>query len=196
VPAVAVGVVSIGCLTGSHYILTQRNVGLTAAYAAIEKSYAEYRKRVTEEVGVEREVELRQGVDIRETVKKSKDGKSVEISKSPVGHSVYARFFDEYSKSWNKDPEYNSVFLNCQQNYANDLLRTRGHLFLNEVYDMLGIERSKAGAVVGWVISDDGDNFVDFGMYQDNERVRSFVNGRESSILLDFNVDGVIYDKI
>jgi hypothetical protein len=64
---------------------------------------------------------------------------------------------------------------------------------------MLGIDRSKAGSVVGWVITKEGtgDNFIDFGVFDgDNPRARDFVNGREGSILLDFNVDGVIYDKI
>ncbi len=62
---------------------------------------------------------------------------------------------------------------------------------------MLGVERSGAGAVVGWVVSKTGDNFVDFGIFNgDNSEARAFVNGREGSILLDFNVDGVIYDKI
>lgn len=108
--------------------------------------------------------------------------------------SPYARFFDEASANWVKDPEINHIFVQCQQNFANNLLIARGHLFLNEVYDMLGIDRSSAGQVVGWVISGDGDNFVDFGMFEAHSA--RFVNGYERSILLDFNVDGVVVDKI
>jgi hypothetical protein len=80
----------------------------------------------------------------------------------------------------------------------NDLLISRGHMFLNEVYDALGLERTKAGSVVGWIISHDGDNYVDFGIFTDKDarQYRDFVNGRSNAILLDFNVDGVIYDKI
>jgi hypothetical protein len=72
-------------------------------------------------------------------------------------------------------------------------------VFLNEVYDMVGVPRSKAGAVVGWLLSPNGgtDNFVNFGVFDGRTEVaRDFVNGREGAILLDFNVDGVIYDKI
>ena len=112
--------------------------------------------------------------------------------------SPYARFFDEASPAWEKDPEYNLMFLRAQQQYADDLLHARGHLFLNEVYDMLGIPRSKAGQVVGWVYDENnpvGDNHVDFGIYDiRREVVRDFVNGYERSILLDFNVDGNIWD--
>jgi hypothetical protein len=110
--------------------------------------------------------------------------------------SMYARFFDEYSGTWSKDPEYNYIFLRCQQQWANDMLKARGHLFLNEVYDALGLQRTKAGSVVGWIISENGDNYVDFGVFDDTQNARDFVNGRQGSILLDFNVDGVIYDRI
>ena len=61
---------------------------------------------------------------------------------------------------------------------------------------MLGIPRSQAGAVVGWVLGE-GDDYIDFGMFDGNNMAtRDFVNGYERSILLDFNVDGVIYDLI
>jgi hypothetical protein len=70
-------------------------------------------------------------------------------------------------------------------------------VFLNEIHDMLGLERTKAGAVVGWVMGGDGDERIDFGVFKANEYMgQEFVNGNERSILLDFNVDGVIYDKI
>ena len=100
-----------------------------------------------------------------------------------------------YSDKKRKDNDYNMMFLRQQQNYFNDLLRVRKHVFLNEVYDALGIPRSQAGAVVGWMISEENDNFIDFGIFDgDKPRSRDFVNGYENSILLDFNVDGVIYN--
>lgn len=111
--------------------------------------------------------------------------------------SYYARFFDEGCTGWTKDSEFNLIFLKQQQNYANELLRKKGHLFLNEVYDMLGIPRTKAGQMVGWIYNEKnpiGDNFVDFGI--NNARNKDFVNGYERIILLDFNVDGEILDLI
>jgi hypothetical protein len=132
-------------------------------------------------------------------VENEKTGKKEYVKRvGPDGASIYARFFDPTSTSWSKEPEYNLIFVQCQQNYANDLLRARGHVFLNEVYDMLGIPRSQAGAVVGWILSQDRttDNYIDFGVFDDEKNARDFVNGYEGSILLDFNVDGVIFDKI
>lgn len=199
-PAFIIGVASVGALVGSHAILSKRNVALTAAYAGLERAFKEYRQRVIDEIGEEKEQELRYASVTREIVEKDETGKEVtKVEKviDPTAYSPYARFFDEYSQSWSKTPEINLLFLRSQQNYANDLLKARGHVFLNEVYDMLGIARSKAGAIVGWVISKNGDNFVDFHIYDGTSDIkRQFVNGNERSILLDFNVDGVIYDKI
>jgi hypothetical protein len=198
-PAVIVGGFSIYALTSSHRILTRRNIALTAAYGALEKGFNEYRARVVEKYGEDEDRNLRYGTTEVEIVDPKTKKKKTVTRVSPNDPSIYARFFDPVSPSWSKEPEYNMIFLKCQQNYANDLLRSRGHVFLNEVYDMCGIERSKAGAVVGWLLTDDDstDNFVNFGIFDDKtDKIRDFVNGREGAILLDFNVDGVIYDKL
>ena len=200
-PTMIVGVVSIACLTKSHKILTNRNAALMAAYSAIEKSYSMYRQRVADEYGEGKEREFRHPAEEYKVITVDENGKSIESIKTRANKdfnpSAYARFFDELCSEWQRQPEYNYTFLRAQQNYANDLLRSRGHIFLNEVYDMLGIPRSQAGTVVGWIISSEGDNYVDFGIYHgDKPGARDFVNGREGSILLDFNVDGVIMDKI
>jgi len=193
-PAVVIGAASIACLTKSHQILSSRNAGLTAAYAALEKGFNEYRARVISKYGEDEDRDLRYGTREIETEVR---GKKKKITRVGLGEpSIYARFFDVASPSWNKEPEYNLIFLKCQQNYANDLLHARGHVFLNEVYDMLGIPRSKAGAVVGWLLGV-GDDFINFGVFDDrSDKARDFVNGFEGSILLDFNVDGVVYDRI
>jgi hypothetical protein len=195
-PAVAVGALSVAALTKSHNILNERNAALTAAYAAIEKSFSEYRNRVVEKYGYDADQHMRYGSEKGEIVDPD-TGRTRKVDHvADEEPSQYARFFDATCQNWSKEAEYNRIFLKCQQNYANDLLHARGHVFLNEVYDMLGLERSKAGSVVGWVLSNKGDNFVDFGVFTGQDAVRDFVNGKEASILLDFNVDGLIYDKI
>jgi Family of unknown function (DUF6353) len=189
---VLIGVVSIGALTKSHTTLARRNSALIAAYAAVQQAYDSYRSRVRDEIGEERERELYHAVTrLHQTGNEEKGYLQVA---DPNKWSPYARFFDETSREWRKEPETNRLFVQCQQNYLNSLLQARGHVFLNEAYDALDIPRSKAGQVVGWVIGDDGDNFIDFGIFEAFNA--NFVNGWERSILLDFNVDGVIYDKI
>lgn len=197
-PAIVVGVVSIAALTRSHHILTTRNAALTAAYTALEKGFNQYRARVVEKYGEDADRDLRYGSQ-KVQITDPKTNKKKTVTRVGLDEpSIYARFFDKTSDNWSKEPEYNFIFLKAQQNYANDLLHARGHVFLNDVYDMLGMERSQAGAVVGWLLTRNGttDNFITFGVFDDtSEKARDFVNGFEGAILLDFNVDGVIYDK-
>jgi hypothetical protein len=205
-PAVAVGVLSIGGILASNNILRQRNVALAAAYATVDKCFKEYRKRVSERFGEDFDRELRYGIKAKriektfvdENGEEKKVEETVSVAEELSGYSDYARFFDEASPYWDAQPEMNLMFLRQMQNYANDLLKRNKHLFLNEVYDMLGLQKSKAGQVVGWVYDSKhpiGDNCVDFGMYDIHRpAVRNFVNGYEPSILLDFNVDGNIWD--
>lgn len=207
-PAVILGTVSITAILAGHNILRKRNVALAAAYATVDKGFKEYRGHVIERFGEELDKELKYNIkakEIDEIKINEKTGKEEVVKKAvnvadPNTYSDYARLFDDGCLGWTKDPEYNLMFLKDQQRYANDRLKTKGCLFLNEVYDMLGIPRTKAGAVVGWIFDEkhpNGDNFVDFGIYDmNNAKTRDFVNGYERTILLDFNVDGVIYDKI
>lgn len=206
-PSLILGALSITSILASNNILRKRNVALAAAYATIDNSFKEYRGRVIERFGKDLDRELKYNIKAKEISETTVDenGKETTVTKTvPVVESEepsdYARFFCEGCAGWTKDPEMNLVFLKQQQNWANELLKTRGHLFLNEVYDMLGIERSKAGQVVGWVYDETNpncDNYVDFGIYDIyNERKRAFVNGWERSILLDFNVDGDIYSLL
>lgn len=206
-PSVALGVISLGCMIGSNRILSKRNVALAAAYAAVDKSFKEYRGRVVERFGKQLDKELRYNLKAQEIeeVTVDKDGKEV-VSKStvevmdPNNYSHYAIVFDDGNAGWDPDPERTKYFLIQQQNYANEMLKARGHLFLNEVYDMLGARRTKAGAQVGWIYDEKnalGDNYVDFGIFDTRSpKARDFVNGLEKVIVLDFNVDGVILDMI
>ena len=197
-PALIIGVISIGCLTGSHQILTRRNVALTAAYAGAERALREYRERVISELGPEKEQKIWQPTETVEGV--NEDGKKTKIElPTKHGGSPYKQLFDEFNRNWNKDWDYNRIFLSSQQNYANDLLRSRGYVFLNEVHDMLGLERTKAGQIVGWVWNGNGDSYIDFGVFSGASpysQAMKFVMGDERSIWLDFNVDGAVLDIV
>ena len=196
-PAVTLGAASIVSILVGHNILHKRNLAVVAAYKSLEEGFNKYRDRVRAELGDETEYDIRH--DVSEVKTKVEDGKEVVVKLANTnGISVYARYFDEFSQNWQKEAEYNLLFLKVQQSYFNDLLTARGHVFLNEVYEALGLEHTGAGAVVGWVRQPGADNFVDFGLYSDGPtgRQRRFINGDESAILLDFNVDGMIYDLI
>lgn len=206
-PSVLLGVASISSILAGHNILRKRNVAIMAAYTAVDKGFKEYRGRVIERFGKEVDHELRHNIKAKEVEKVfvDKDGNEETIIETikvanPNDFSDYARVYDDGCTGWTKDPEQNLMFLKLQQSYANEKLKKDGYLFLNDVYAMLGFNKTGFGQVVGWIYDEDcpnGDNFVDFGIYNiNNPKARDFVNGYERSIVLDFNVDGIIYDKI
>jgi len=202
-PALSLAATSIFCIVSSHGIMRKRVNGLTAAYVSLAEAFNQYRRRVREELGEENEYMIRHGLK-SETVTElteNPDGSAKKVKKKkligdPNGISGYARYFDKNSTEWTPSAEYNLTYIKHQQASINDFLKAKGHVFLNEVYDMLGIPRTQAGAVVGWVMGDDGDNYIDFGIFDGDKVKREFVNGYDDSILLDFNVDGVIYHLI
>lgn len=197
-PAVSMGVGSIGCILSAHGIMRKRNAALVASYKVLETAFSEYRDRVREAVGEDEERNLYFGVKEREDDSKSGEGHISDLNRlDPNLYSPYSRRFEQGNHNWQANPEYNLLFLRCQQNYANDRLKARGHIFLNEVYDSLGLSRTSAGAVTGWVLGH-GDDFVDFGTYDLNRPMALADNNTDSdgTIYLDFNVDGIVYDLI
>lgn len=199
--AIILGTLSITSILASNNILRKRNVALGAAYAAIDKSFKEYRGRVIERFGEQVDTELKYGIKAKkfeeievdpETGKEKKVKKTVMVA-DPNLQSDYAVYFDSKSRNYETNPDYNRMFLKAQQAFANDKLQTRGHLFLNEVLDDLDLPRTPAGQIVGWT-KDGPDGYVNFRIV---EVERETEDGRhEPALLLDFNVEGNIWEKM
>lgn len=208
-PAVLTTAGGITAILVGHKVLKSRNMALVAAFQMVNEAFQKYRKRVIDEYGEETDYLFRTGQKIEETVTKTRDenGKKVKtVEKNVVkindDGNPYRRFFDETSCLYKRGNRMaNLTILRHQQNYANDILNIRGHIFLNEVLDSLGFEHTPAGAVCGWVKNPDkGDNFVDFGVFDrmTGTPYDEFVHPgtTEPSFALTFNVQGVIYDLI
>jgi hypothetical protein len=190
---IAIGGVSVLCIVTAHGLMRRQQASLVAAYMALDKGFRAYRARVQEEYGAEKELELYRGVRVRRIEDDGEDYVACEIDPDDFIPSIYGKFFDESNANWTKTPEWNLQFVRGQQNYANDRLQAYGYVFLNEVYEWLGLPRTQAGQIVGWRKKGNGDGFVDFGIYDiGDENQRAFVNGLEASCFLDFNVDGPI----
>lgn len=200
-PAIILGTLSVTSILASNNILRKRNVALGAVYAAIDKSFKEYRGRVIERFGEQVDTELKYGIKAKkfeeievdpETGKEKKVKKTVMVA-DPNLQSDYAVYFDSKSRNYETNPDYNRMFLKAQQAFANDKLQTRGHLFLNEVLDDLDLPRTPAGQIVGWT-KDGPDGYVNFRIV---EVEREIEDGRhEPALLLDFNVEGNIWEKM
>jgi hypothetical protein len=211
-PAIAMTTFGLVCLLSSNNILRKRNVALAAAYTTVEQGFRSYRDRVVERFGEEVDKELKYNIkakQVEETVV-DENGEEKVVTKTvqtvdSSAPSPFSRIFDCGNPGWRDNAEDNLFFLIQQQNWANEKLRSKGYLFLNDVYDMLGFPRNKAGQIVGWTYvangdNPNGDNYVDFGLYDINKAPQyqnvDFINGREKVAILDFNVDGNILDLI
>lgn len=203
-PAVALGVAAVACLTSSHNQLTRRNAGLSAALAATERALNSYRDRVRDELGDDRELKLWRGERTEKVAQRDKDGNPTDKKttiKTGGGYSPYARVWGrDTSTEWSPQPEYNLAKLRIVQEYLTLLLNSRGHVFLNDAFDELGLDRTPAGSQVGWMSEKYGgvDGYIDFGVLAPGEEIKflDFVTGREEHVMLDFNVDGEIWRKI
>lgn len=191
-PALILGAASIVSLATGHGIMLKRNASLAAAYAAVDQAFKTYKKKIESKFGKEAVLDALVSTPQEDL---TKDEMTLEAVTAVDGVSPYGVIFDEDNINWSADEDLAKLHLDCQQQYANDILQTRGHIFLNEVYKMLGFPHTPAGAVTGWV-KGQGDDFVDFnifdGMFEGEDK-----NGRTvTKWALDFNVDGVMYDKI
>jgi hypothetical protein len=203
-PAIIIGGASVACFVTSHNILNKRNAGLSVALMGATKAFNEYRARVVDELGKEKDLEFRYGV-VERTIGIQTDEGVVEKTIRGVdqdamlrdGDSMYAKVFARNTTPrWQPVVVQNELFLKSQQNYLKDLLDSRGHVFLNEVYEALGFDHTEEGSVVGW-IRGYGDQYVDFNCFDTvGLRENAFVNGDVDSILLDFNVHGPIHKML
>lgn len=203
---VALGVVSVTCILASNRMLHKRNVALSAAYAALNTDFINYRKRVVDKYGKEEDLMLKNGLEKKliatdvidpETGEVKKEDKEV-LTYNGDKLSQYARIFDEIeSTQWSPNPDRNKQFLLMEQNFFNEKIKTRGYIFLNEVYERLGFRPTKAGAVVGWVYKNEDYEGIDFGLFTaTSPKVKDFMNGDEASVILDFNVQGDVLSLV
>jgi len=203
---VVVGAFSVAMIFVSHGMLTKQVATLTTACASLDTMYKNYRKNVIDKYGTEEDFRLRNNiktVEVEETEttekgRKKKVKKEIETIESLPEYSPFTRFFDESNPNFTKDASYNKWWLGKQQEYLNQRLRGQGYLLLNDVLDTLGYKTCREGCVYGWIWDPDGVEWqVDLGM-RDIHRpnVQNFINGYEPVLLLDFNVQGLIYNDL
>lgn len=203
---VGLGVLSITCILAGHHILKKRNVALAAAYSALSTDFMNYRKRVVDKYGKDVDFMLKNGLEkqiVANQVIDPETGEVKETKEEVLTYdgdklSQYARIFDEVgSTQWTPSADHNRAFLLMEQNYFNERIRTRGYIFLNEVYERLGFRPTKAGSVVGWVYQNADYEGIDFGIFTAHtQKAAEFLEGTEPSIILDFNVQGDILSLV
>lgn len=198
-PTIALGVASIAAFWWSHSIQSKRIAGLAAAYAALDTSYRKYKKSVASVIGEESMKKVEEKI-LDDVVFTDEPFEYDKMAESVIPeYSPYARIIDENASVWDPSDDITELNIHAQLNYMNDILRTRGYLFLSDVYDALGIPRTPASQVVGWLWKKgDGDHYVSFGDIE-GHRIKFWDDSRRREVanyLLDFNVDGEIVNEI
>ncbi len=201
-PTILLSAASVVCLLGAFNIMNRRYAGAVAAFSALSMKFEDYRQRVIDKYGAEQDLDFLNG--IREIEVENEDG-TVEVQRQQdrmITLSGTERYFDEDSPLWDKDNSaMNVVTLRHVIQRSNDMLQRDGHLFLNDVYRMLGLEDTAEGAVLGWIIDGHSkETFVDFGVFNGTDDPWDFANRAEwdgkSAILLHFNCEGIIFDRL
>ena len=193
-PAVGLGALSIASILWGHGIMRGRNAALTASLVTVERAFEKYREKVRIEFGETGESFDKSWAAGEEVVEDENGDPHLVVNKD-YAHP-YVHIFDELNPEWSKDSSYNHTYLRLKQNIWNDKLMTRGHVFLNEVLEDLGFPHTPNGAITGWLWSGEGDGYVDFGLNNQEDIKAAWREGKEPAIILEFNVDGVIYDRI
>lgn len=205
-PAAFLAIAGIACTLGAHNIMNNRMAATAAALTSMTSRFSKYREAVVANEGEQSDHQylmISEGKEVPSEI--DPENKVVEKPKSNkdfLDAGNMSRFFDEFSPFWDKyNKDLNVITLRNNLRTCNDQLNIRGHLFLNEVYDILGIDRTPTGSVMGWIKNKDHPtSFVDFGVFNGDDNPWDFDNNLPwdgtNGILLNFNVDGVIYDLI
>lgn len=185
------------CTLVGFHIISSRLATLNGVYMATQAAFESYRQRVSKAIGEDKEQKIFYGLEKQQIETVDENGKKTKstITTStvdPKDITPFARYFGESNRFWKKDVEYNKAWLGLQENLCNQMLRARGRLFLNEVYDMLGLPHTKAGQRFGWVYSRDANNpkYVSFGISDVIDP------DPKKGILLMFNVQGDILNSL
>ena len=204
-PSVIMEATSIGVIFASNDIMRKRNASMAAAYATLNSMYKRYRQNVIESYGEEVDKDMRFGVKHEKVTEIDEDGNKVKIDarivdldNTALAISDYSRFFQAGCKGFDaNNGRYNFLYLKGLQAMFNNQLIADGYVMLNDVYRELGFDTIPEGWSIGWVYDEEnpiGDNYIDFGLYEARNKNQRAANGWEPVILMDFNVDGNLYE--
>lgn len=193
-PSIALGAISIGLILTSRNILHKRYLAAVTAYESVSKTLEAYRGRVRDTYGEEIEKKLYYNAETEKLpVEGGGEIETLKIDKKDLT-GVGDVMFDETNPNWDSNMGFNLSFLRAQESWFNNLLQARGHIFLNEVYKALGFPHTSDGAIVGWI--KDEHSYIDFGIFEALSEYKEGGRRGPGILLLHFNHQGIIFDKI
>jgi hypothetical protein len=206
----------VAMIMSGFHIISQRYIGMAASYAALHKSYTDYRKRVVEKEGTDADFRYANGIkdEVLEYSAVDGDGEAQDVHEDvknvidDATMSVYAVLFDEENSSmWTPNAVTNKAQIKAVEEYWNrpSQFERRGFVYYFEVlrdlgiWDRLPIDTQKALVGLGWVWGH-GDNRVSLGIFDINKpksfAQRDFITGYEPSLLIEPNLDGMVAELL
>lgn len=138
IPAVLTGAATIACIFGANALNKRQQASLMSAYALLDNSYKEYKKKLIELYGEEADTNIRNAVakdhyEDSDVDKDADDGTQL--------------FYDEYSNRYFRAT--NETILSAE--YAlNKTLVEDCYATLNKLYELFGLPKTEYGEHVGW----------------------------------------------
>lgn len=136
IPSAITGAATIACIFGSNIISKNQQAALMSAYALLDNSYKEYKKKTDELYGEEA------GRQIRGEIAKDKypgDGISLDDDKELFYDFYSGRYFESTKEAvlWAQYETNRSMFVNYS-------------VGLNDYYNLLGLEPLPEYEMLGW----------------------------------------------
>ena len=153
IPPVLVGASSIACIIGANTINTHRNAALAALYSLSETAFREYKEKVVEEIGRNKELKVRDSI-AQDRVTTNPVGDRTIIFTGNGEVLCYDALCDRYFKS--SAEKIRQQVLELNEDLRNDMW-----LDLNDLYYAIGLPSTKLGNQVGFDI-DKGYIQVDY----------------------------------
>lgn len=178
IPTILTGVSTIACMVGANVLNHRQQAALMSAYALLDNSFKEYKKKLIELHGQETHEEVMNAIAIEKAetmyVRGSYFGSSCDLT-SDESCSDPVLFYEEYSNRYFEstiEQVINAAY-HLNRNYI-----LRGYSYLNELYEFLGLEETDYGSVLGWTPTDEGEYWIEF-----NYRKVTLNDGRDCYIL-------------
>jgi hypothetical protein len=189
---------------------TDRNdlANLSMAMASLSATFAQYRERVIEDQGEEKDQLYFLGPQ-KVTVEVDKHGnviqktEVVEDKNKEINLPPHTIMFDEANPNWEKDPVVNRDFLENHLRWLNQRLEAEDFLWENDIRRDLRAPLVKSGwtsGIFAWktdpVTGEKIRNYLSLGLEAKNPAAQRFRDGIEPSIILQLNVEDNITDKL
>lgn len=156
IPTIMAGAATVTCIFGANVINKRKQASLVSAYGLLDRSYKEYRKKVEDYYGEGSDEEI-----LDEIAKDNFDPSTVK----PSEHTEL--FYDKYSKRYFKA---SPLTVSSAEYQLNRDLQLRDYAYLNEFYEMVGLDPIDDGWALGWSVGSCLEmywqNWIDFGHHK------------------------------